>query len=524
MSNRSKDALFQLIKSLEKAEKRNFKLFVQRNLGTADLKITQLFDAMDRAGEEYDEEALLLRVKSLKKAQLPNLKANLYRQVLASLRTLRDDGNVEIQLHEQMEYARILYNKGLYQQSLKMLERVKELAKTYHQSTFWHQALVFEKKIESLHITRSLRNRAEMLSAEVVALNDRLALVGNLSNLSLQLYSWYIHVGHARNERDVEAVREFFAARLPPNAHQVGGFFGRLYLFQAYCWQALIVQDFLLYYRYAQRWVDLFEEEPAMRRVETLFYIKGLHNLLLVHFMLRNYPKYEEVLRRFEAFSEAEEANANDNVRVQSFVYLAIARLNEHFLKGTFSEGLRLVPGIEERLAAWPMQIDQHRFLVLYYKIACLYFGAGDAGRAIQYLNRIIHQRTDLRSDLQCYARLLHLIAHYELGHFDLLQHLIKSVYRFMAQMDSLGTVEEEVFRFLRKSFQLNTPARLRSAFKLLKEKLERHERNPFESRSFMYLDLVSWLESKISGGAVQAVIRRRYEYYNRELSVKKSK
>ena len=118
----------------------------------------------------------------------------------------------------------------------------------------------------------------------------------------------------------------------------------------------------------------------------------------------------------------------------------------------------------------------------------------------------------DLRSDLQCYARLLHLFAHYELGHFDLLEHLIKSVYRFMAQMESLGVVEEEVFRFLRKSFQLNTPARLRAAFKSLKEKLEKHEHNPFESRSFMYLDIISWLESKVVGEAVQDVIRRRYE------------
>lgn len=511
MSNRSKDALFQLIQSLEKAEKRNFKLFVQRNLGASDLKSTALFDALDRM-EEYDEELLLRKAKSLKAAQLPNLKASLYRQILASLRTLRDDSNVEIQLHEQMEYARILYNKGLYQQSLKILDRVKELAKTYHQSTFWHQALVFEKKIESLHITRSLRNRAETLSAEVSALNERLALVGNLSNLSLQLYSRYIHIGHARDERDAAAARDFFAAQLPAHAHEVGGFFGRLYLFQAYCWQALIVQDFLLYYRYAQRWVDLFEEEPQMRRVETLFYIKGLHNLLLVHFMLRNYPKFDEVLGRFEAFSESSEADANDNIRVQTFVYLAIARINGHFLKGTFTEGLRLVPVVEAQLAAWPMQIDPHRSLVLYYKIASLYFGAGDPARAIDYLHRIIQQRADLRSDLQCYARLLHLIAHYELGHFDLLEHLIKSVYRYMAQMESLGVVEEEVFRFLRKSFQLNTPARLRSAFKLLKEKLEKLERNPFERRSFMYLDIISWLESKVVGGTVQEVIRRRYE------------
>lgn len=511
MSKRSSDELFQLLKSLEKAEKRNFKLFVQRNLGSADLKITQLFDAMDKM-DEYDEDAVLHKIKSLKKAQLSNLKASLYRQILASLRTLRDENNVENQLHEQMEYTRILYNKGLFQQSLKMLQRIKELAKTYHQSTFWHQALVLEKKIESLHITRSMGNRAESLSAEVNLLNERLALVGNLSNLSLQLYSWYINVGHARNAKDIAAVQEFFAARLPPDAHRVGGFFGRLYLFQAYCWYGFILQDFLLYYRYAQKWVDLFTAEPHMMRVETPYYIKGLHNLLLAHFMLRNYPKYDETLGIFEAFADTEEAQANDNGKVQTFIYLSIARINGHFLKGTFTEGLQLVPEIEAKLSDFSLLIDRHRSLVLYYKIACLYFGAGDVGRTVKYLNRIIHQKVDLRSDLQCYARLLHLIAHYEMGNVGILEHLIKSVYRFMAQMETLGVVEEEIFRFLRKSLQLDSPVRIRSAFVMLKEKLEKHERNPFESRSFMYLDIISWLESKIAGGTVQEVIRRRFE------------
>lgn len=513
MSKRSSDELFQLVKSLEKAEKRNFKRFVQRNLDTSDLKIVALFDVLDGM-DEYDEEVLLRKAKTLKPAQLPNLKANLYRQILASLRTMRDDGNVEIQLHEQLEYASILYNKGLYQQSLKTLARVKESARALHQSTFWHQALAFEKKIELLHITRSMQNRAETLSLEVQALNERLSLIGNLSNLSLQLYSWYINVGLARNAKDAAAVTAFFSSNLPANAASTSSFFGRLYLFQAYCWRGLIVQDFLLYYRYARRWVDLFEDEPAMKKVETLFYVKGLHNLLHAHFMLRNYPKFDETLGQFEAFAATDEADANANIRAQVFVYLALARLDAHFLKGTFTEGVALACEVEAQLTGWQLQIDRHRILVFYYKIACLYFGAGDSGKTIEYLNRIIHPRIDLRSDLQCYARFLHLIAHFELGNYTILEHLIKSTYRFMAQLETLSAVEEEIFRFLRKAFQLDNPARIRAAFAILKEKLEKLRSDPFESRSFMYLDIIAWLESKIAGVTVQEVIRRRYDLH----------
>jgi hypothetical protein len=49
MPNRSADELFLLIKTLEKGEKRNFKLYVGRNAATDDLKIITLFDAIDKA-------------------------------------------------------------------------------------------------------------------------------------------------------------------------------------------------------------------------------------------------------------------------------------------------------------------------------------------------------------------------------------------------------------------------------------------------------------------------------------------
>jgi hypothetical protein len=148
--------------------------------------------------------------------------------------------------------------------------------------------------------------------------------------------------------------------------------------------------------------------------------------------------------------------------------------------------------------------------LVFYYKIACLYFGSGDNEKAIDYLYKIINWKMDLRTDLQCYARLLHLIAHYELGNFDLLEYLIKSVYRFMANMKNLSVVEEEIFKFLRKSFSLK-PTQVTQAFIALKEKLERYQGNPLEARSFMYLDVIAWLESKIQQVPVQQV--RRYKF-----------
>ncbi len=510
MFNRSTDALFQLIKSLEKSEKRNFKLFVKRNSGSDELKSIQLFDALDKMND-YNEAVLFKKNAAISKPQLSNLKAQLYRQVMSSLRIIKDEDNIDIQLHELMDYARILYNKGLYLQSLKSLDRLKELARAYNQLTYLQQVLFFEKKIEVLYITRSLQNRANQLTQESDTVYDTLFLVNKLSNLSLQLYSWYIQNGHARNEKDVENIRAYFEKNFPPTALKATSFYEKLYMHQSFCWYAFIRLDFVQYYRHCQKWVDVFELHPEMIPVETASYIKGMHNLMSAHFDLRNDTKMAYSIKKFEQFARTKAVKQNPNSRILVYQYLYTARINYHFLQGSFDKGLRMVPFLEKMLKQYGLYLDAHRVLVFYYKIASLYFGSGDSGKAIDYLNRIINSRADLRTDLQCYARLLHLIAHYELSNFDLLEYLIKSVYRFMAKMDNLSKVEEAIFSFLRRSFKLGTQA-LKPEFEKLLEELKKYEGNPLEARAFAYLDIISWLQSKISGVQVQDVIFKKNE------------
>ena len=508
MPNRSTDPLFQLIKSLEKSEKRNFKLYATRNSSSDELKSVQLFDALDKM-DDYDEAILLKKNESIKKQQLSNLKAHLYKQILSSLRLI-DAESIDIQLHEQMDYARILYNKGLYHQSLKVLDRLKELAKSNNQLTYLQQVLFFEKKIEALYITRSMQDRADHLSRDSDEVSDSLALISQLSNLSLQLYSWYIKNGHSRNEEETVAVQQFFLSRLGNKTPECKSFYQRLYLYQSYCWNAFIRQDFLQYYRYTQKWVNLFDEEPYMLRIETAHYIKGMHNLMGSHFDLGNHAKLIETLTKFEEFSKTDLVQYNVNNRIQCFVYGTISLFNKHFLEGSFTEGLALVPGIEDKIKEYEIYLDRHRILVFYYKIACLYFGNGSYEKAIDYLNKIINWKVDLRTDLQCYSRLLHLIAHYELGNEDILDHLIKSVYRFMAKMHNLSVVEEEIFKFIRSSFHVSVKD-IKPELKKLLVKLKAVQDNRFETRAFSYLDIISWLESKLENIPVQDVMKRKF-------------
>ena len=509
MSNRFSDSVFQLIHSLEKSEKRHFKLYIKRSSAKEDLKIVQLFDALDKT-KEYDEKQILKKLPGTGKPQLSNLKIHLYRQVLASLRLLKSAESIDLQLNEQLDYAHILYKKGLFQQSLKILDRAKEMARANNKFNFLIQVIALEKRIEALHITRSIEDRVERLSAEANEVNQHIDMVARLSNLALRLYGWFIKYGHARNEKDEAGVIEFMKNHLPVDAMKQTGFYERLYLYQAYSWSAFIRQDFIMYYRYSQKWVDLFYENPLMKRVETGHFIKGLHNLLNAHFDLRNYQRFEIVLRDFEAFAKTARVVDNDSFRIQAFIYISSAKINQHFMLGTFKKGLSLVPDIEGKLDEYSLFLDKHRIMVLTYKIGMLYFGSEDYSTCIDYMQKIINDPTDLRYDLQCYARLLHMMSDYEMGNFSIMESLIKSVYRFMSKMQNLTVVEEEMFRFLRSSFHVSRH-KLKQELEVFLNKIKHLEKNRFETRAFAYLDVISWVESKVYQTSMSQVIHDKY-------------
>lgn len=81
---------------------------------------------------------------------------------------------------------------------------------------------------------------------------------------------------------------------------------------------------------------------------------------------------------------------------------------------------------------------------------------------------------------------------------------------REKAEMVNMSKGEEEMFKFLQHSFHLSAKE-IKPALEKLLVKLKTHENNRLVTRAFLYLDVISWLESKISNVPVQQVIRNKF-------------
>jgi hypothetical protein len=496
------------VKSLSKSEKRQFKLYVGRLGVNADAKFLALFNLMDKM-RSYREE-VILDSGIVKKSQLSNLKAHLYKQILISLRLNPGNQNVRVQIREQLDFATILYQKGLYKQSLKILDKAKGIAIANEEKNIAYEIVELEKVIETQYITRSLPDRAGELSRQSQWLSEMNSIASKLSNLSLELYGMMLKMGYVRNDSDYRRVTEFFNTNLPDYHLEKLGFREKLWLYKTHLWYSFLTQDFLSSYKYARKWVALFYENPDMINLNPVFFLKGNNYLLESLFYIKYSSQFRKTLEKLEEVTSGKDFPKNDNVASLSFLYINANKLNLHFMEGTFEKGLYLVRVVEYGINKHRSRLDQHHVMLFYYKIACLYFGIGDHKNCIKYLNKIIRNRNlKVREDLMCFARVLSLVAHYEAGMDYHLEVQLKSTYKFLIKMNELHGVQREMIKFLRKMGSIY-PQDLKAAFRELYDQLKAYEDHPYEKRAFLYLDILSWLESHLEGRPVSEIIREK--------------
>ena len=509
MTKEQKDNLFQLVKSLTKSEKRQFKLFVGRLGVNADSKFLNLFNLLDKT-TTYDEPAII-KTGIVKKQQLANLKAHLYKQILISLKLNPSHQNIRSQIREQLDFASILYHKGLYKQSLRILEKAKELAMQHEEKNLAYEIVELEKIIESQYITRSISTRADELTLQAKQLSELNVITSKLSNLSLQLYSMILKSGYVKNKEEAQKITTYFNDRLPKFKISEVGFREKLWLYNSYLWYSFLLQDFLNCYRYASKWVNLFHEHPHMISLNPVFFLKGNNYLLEALFFIRKKPRFVKQLRVLEEQLEHPDFPKDENVEALVFLYLNFHRINQHFIDGSFDEGLNLIPRIENKLKKFNTRLDEHHKMIFYYKFASMQFGAGNNKACIFYLDKIISNKSlSMREDLQVFARVLNLVAHYEAGLDYHMETLLRSTYKFLLKINELYEVQKEMIKFI-KSLQNMYPHDLKDAFIALHKTLKTYEDHPYERRAFLYLDIISWLESKIENKPVAQVIKDKY-------------
>lgn len=502
-------SLILLIKSMSASEKRSFKLFAKRSSRHTEMLYLKLFDVLDKASA-YDEKVILKKIPELKKSQLSNLKANLFKQILTSLRLIYRNTLPDINIREQFDFARVLYSKGLYTACLDALDKAKKAAKQTTWDTLQLEIIDFEKLVESQHVTGNMSRKASVLSQESDSLLEKMKVKRKLTNITILLYGLFLERGYVKTKEDYVEVDRFFKKLLPEVNEQQLTELQKLDLYQSLVWYHNLTQNFPNSFKYAQKWVGIFDTNPNLLTRYELVYLKGLHHLLTACFMLQRYDRFEFNYMKLESFEKDFSRTLSNNMRGQWESYRVLHGINRYFMNAQYEQAARYADGLALMLKKNPHGWDVHKMLTLNYKMACIYFGNNELDTAIDYLNKVMLKvYPNFAEDIQCFARILSIIIHFDLGNEWLVTSQIRSTFRFLLRMSDLQAVQLEIIKFLRRTPKMHRDKMPRE-FLDLKVKLEALRNQDFQRRPFLYLDIISWLDAKLEGRLIKEVIQEK--------------
>ncbi len=492
------DQLFQLVKSLTKSEKRSFTMYASRIQDADSLKYMQLFELIDK--EKNCTDALIqAKMKKMDKTQYSNLKRHLYKQIMSSLRMTHIVKKTDIEIREYLDFVDILYSKGLYLQALKILEKAKILANRSNNELLSLAILETEKNIESRHITRSGPDIIPTLIQQSEEKIQAIDKVIKLSNARILLHGHYIKYGHVKNQEELDLFLQNYRWMENPDLDTTLSYHEKVYLLQSRVWYFYIILDFRKCLHVAEKWVGIFRDSPSRIEEDPDLYMRGFHYVLTCAYNLREIALFERYLAQLEAFRDENYAHFTENSKIISFQYVHYGRLNRFFLLGQYAKGITAIPATLRRLQKYKSQLDVHRVMVFYFKIAWMYLMSGDADTAIRYLNFILQMKIgSLREDIQGYSQLMFIMAHFDAGNEEILDYLIQGAKLYFDKVNTQSRLQRATLRFFQQWGKVGISERKSCLLHFYDELLEL-EQDDFEMRSLLYLDIKSWLSAKIN-------------------------
>lgn len=489
--------LFKLIKSLTKSEKRFFKL--SSSLQSGDKNYLKIFDFIESL-ETYDEEALKDEFEGETFVKhLPSEKNHLYKLILKSLRSYYSEQSINSLLKQEIKNVEILYNKALYKECEKFVQRAKATAQKYEKFYYWFELINWEKKLlDSAYEAGEFDTDLDKLVEEEELVIARLRNLAEYTMIYSKINLIFRSGGFVRNEKESEIVEEI------ANCHLIKGKNTALstkaasicYYIKGLC--AATNRNYKDSFQFFNRTKEILDNNPDIKMDVGQRYLMANIHLLRCYIDSGEYDTAEALINEIRGLEGARGFNSIDiSVRIfgnsynQEFVLL-------HKL-GKFKESVAIIPKIEKEQLRFGDKISKETEVLLTYNKAYSYFGVGDYKNALQQINTVLNDNEqNLRQDIYSFSRLFNLVIHYELENHDFLEYVIKSTSRYLSKQERDYLIEGTCIKFIRKLAKTHAPIARLEVFEKMKEEIsvlleDHHERVVLE-----YFDIASWIDSKI--------------------------
>ncbi len=520
MSSKVNSALFELIKSMSKSEKRYFKLMSSRHTIGDENNYVRLFDYLGKQ-EEYDEEAIFRAFKGeafLNRFSIT--KKRLYDHVLSSLDSFHQSGSIEAQLYKQLHAADILFDKSLYDQCRRLLRSAEKLAEKNELNGI--QLQISNKQKRLMETIGYLDMSPEQMDEIEQADKQRIQAVSTYQDLWMiksRVFAQLSKKGVARSQAEIEEYKiiclPVLECVLTKNATEKSTYLYH-HILSAYYYA---IGELRLSLDHLKINLEAMDEKRLERHQEANKYVSALTNVIYIADKLGDHRESLIYLAKLKTFAATVESN--EDLAIKLFSSISSIELSMHLRKGDFKQAIPAGQMIEERLKALADKVSPVRKAFLEFKIAVAHIGIGDYSQALKWINAILNDtRLDKTEDIIGFTQLLDLIVHIELDHVKLLPYSLKSTQRFFKTRNRMYSFERILLNAINKLIKLENPTDRFDLWEELNAELAKITNDDvFESVALDYFDFQSWAESKLKGKSFDLIVREKYNNRIREAS-----
>jgi hypothetical protein len=445
MGIKASEDLHQLIRTMNPAEKRAFRLLSERHERSGGNNYLALFDAI-AAQEQYDEQAL--RRQFAGAAFLKNFseaKAYLYRSLLHGMRFSRGLDSPETELREVLDHLELLFEKGLFEQAERQLRAGMDRADQLDLHAFTAEFIRWQRRLAKWRASKHLLQEMEALGVAEAAALHHLAIEAQLRDLMGRIQtilSQQADLVDDKRQAELQAIMGHAAMQAPPTA---SGFHALSSYHYAHAYYHRAQGDTLAAVQAWEAVVATFEAHPAQIKRQTDQYSNALVALIDAQLDCRRLLQVPERLAHLRALKGRETSTVARLFFLEQHLSSRYALVTGHL-----SEALRRVPELEAGMAKYSKYLSASLEMTMLYNLCALYFLSERYPEAQRYINAALNRpHLPLREDIVDALHLLEMIARYARGQYDVLEHLLRAQERRLRQRTTKHAFSQLAIRFV---------------------------------------------------------------------------
>jgi hypothetical protein len=440
--------VFKVIKSMTMNEKRYFKIYCNKSNVGSQNKYVEIFNYISKI-QDFDEEVITNELKS-KNYSTINISADinyLSKIVFKSLNEFHAEKLNDIKLKNTLNTIEILFYKGLYEECLRIIHKLK-IGKSIKENPYLLMNLLnWEKKC--VGYSKGLLEAIEINNGLTENINN-ITLIQEITDCYYKSYYYKNNIGKI----PIEKLKEGFEVLMQhPN-------FTKKIIFTNLISEIFYDLTFANYHHvyrnydqeiiYLQKVITIYENNFEYRYENPLDYV-AIYMRIINLSKNETKDKFYEKLNHIRSFDNYIDIQ-KDVVKERMFIFTHQAEIEFLLTHKLYIEAENLMYNIENNALNFIYSIEPYYRMSLFYLFASILCINNDFRKGLKYINKILNEfKFEDRPNLFIKAEFLNIIIHFELKNHDLVLHNITTLNRKYTKIFKLNEIESKILKTIFK-------------------------------------------------------------------------